>query len=203
VGRLSTKERSMSVKIVGSDFSGNPTTFVGSDTEGNMFVRLNGIPVSSITPIDAFLKNGSSKAMNVNGSSTPVNFDFAPGQGEVWYLSKISSMLSDDGLTRHGPGDFGGLSSLTNGVEIRIKTEGAESVLATLQDNADFLQVFSDLNRDYSEVFSSQIALSGTRSFINPIKLDGDQGDFIRFRILDNLTGLTHFRATAKLFKSN
>lgn len=162
-------------------------------------------PAKNVVYKDVKLKNGSNDSMDINGSSTPQNFDFAPGAGEVWYVEKMCIFLDDPGSMDRN--DFGSINGggLNNGVQILIRTKGTEYEHANLQDNMDINFSFSKTVGTYGEYnggfWNEEDVYTGECYFTNPIKLDGDQSDYVRFRIRDNITGLDEMKVSLRLWR--
>jgi hypothetical protein len=148
------------------------------------------------------LRNGGSDSMAVNGSVTPVNFDWAPASGETWYIETIGLFLQDNGTTL--PTNFGSISGgLTNGVDVIIRSNGVEYTFTNLKTNIDLAMCFRD---NYyvpgtSGLFESADIVCSETLFKQPVKLSEATGDFVRFRIRDNLTGLDQFRAGTRVWR--
>ena len=141
--------------------------------------------------------SGGSEDMTVNGSVTPVSFRFAPPAGEIWYVVNTTFLIDDTGinsLTR-----FGALNSLTNGVLFRTSINGTVYLMATLQENQDLLGEFPDHTLSPSGLFTNLLA--GGVEFEIPIKLVGDDGDYIEFLVQDNLTQIVNFYCHYKAYK--
>lgn len=164
-------------------------------------VSTSPVPLNNIIYSLSALSNGFTTNMNVNGSVTPVNFDFTPASGETWYISSLATFLLDNGSTL--PRSFGVLTALTNGVEIRIRSEGTEYLVATLHNNMEVQLVFKEFPwipgtsgfNESSDIYCGQLF------FPVPVKLQNSTADFIRIRIRDNLTGVDQFRSTVKVWR--
>lgn len=150
------------------------------------------------------LNESSSASMNVNGSSVNVNFDFSPASGEIWFIEAIQLFIQDNGTTLAT--SFGAISGgLTNGVQILVKTKSTEYEISNLKNNIDINMVFKNEPQIPGTfgLFESSDIFVGELAFRVPIVLKGDLGDQIRIKIRDNLTGLDHFRARAKVWRIN
>lgn len=84
------------------------------------------------------LTNAGSKALNVNGATTPKTFSYTASGDQL--LNSIICVLKDGGTTSFL--NFGAIASLTNGVLIQITKGGITTTLATINDNADMCMVF-------------------------------------------------------------
>lgn len=140
---------------------------------------------------NTFLTNGGSPYLNVDGSSTPVNFNAAPPSGKRWYVTTISISIEDAAIQFN---KFGGITALTNGVDFKVKEGGAsELTLGNFKRNGDVY------------VFATNVRLESAASDILVIhsniwdnagttwKLDNSLSEYIRLTVNDDLTGLTQF----------
>ena len=76
---------------------------------------------------NAFLKNGASADMNVDGSSSVVKFKYTVPAGKTFQLSRMNICLVDSSVD---PADFGGITgALANGVLIDIYDESDAVVI--------------------------------------------------------------------------
>jgi hypothetical protein len=166
-------------------------------------VRVNPAPSLSSIYKTVSLLNGSSDAMNVNGSVTPVNFSFAPASGETWYVRSISLYIEDAVGNSTG---FGSISSLTNGLILQVQSDGVSNDVVTLKDNIDVLSYFSDqiVSEIKAGFFGSVAILFGSNIYRHPqqMKLVGNSSDYIRLRVRDNLTSVDQLRAKVHLWKA-
>lgn len=146
-----------------------------------------------------FLLNGSNKSMDVDGSSTPVPFRFTPGAGEVWFVESLSLFIYDPGSMDLG--DFGAIEgALTNGLQINIKSKGTVYEFVNLQDNTDISLSFIGRSGSAGDEsfgwLDSVDNFFGVCPFQKPMRLDGDQGDYIEYNVRDNLTALTDLQGS-------
>lgn len=146
-----------------------------------------------------FLLNGTSKDMNVNGSITPVNFNFTPTSGS-YYVEKIIIFIADTGTQSFD--NFGAIAGpLTNGLLIKTKSNGAENDFINLKNNTDIAMSFHEhavlLAAISTGFLNSNDFFMGSISFNNPITLKSSTGDFLRATVRDDLTALTILRILA------
>lgn len=163
---------------------------------------INPIPATALEYQDAPLVNGAARSMVVNASGTPQTFKYQPDPGEIWYVERLKMLINDSGANNID--DFGAITGgLTNGVQVLTSIGGTEYEETNLKDNADIVLVFDGIGQPTSSGFlDSADAFYGTLVFGTPIKLVGDDNDFIAFRIRDNLTGLEHFLANARTWRA-
>lgn len=159
------------------------------------------LPVNVIYACQRLLNSGSA-SMAVNGSVTPVNFDFIPASGETWYVETIGLFLQDNGTT--SPTNFGSLATLTNGVDVLIRSNGVEYNYTNLKTNIDIAMCFRDnyfVPGTVGLFETNDIAISEV-IFKQPMILQNSTSDYVRFRIRDNLTGLDQFRAGCRVWRT-
>ena len=143
-----------------------------------------------------FLKNGGSNDLVVDGSSTPVTFSAAPGTGKKWYIHSISILFEDTGINFN---KFGGITALTNGVDLKI-TEGGESERLGLnaKKNSDFYEFATAviLQSAATDVLSirSNIKISQGTTF----ELKDSLSENVKVVVNDNLTGIDRFNVLVK-----
>jgi len=180
---------------------------IAGDTDGtligNVGDRLKVDAVSTASPIpsvDVFcfdkqlLNSLSSKNMDVDGSVTEVNFQFAPGAGEIFFLSAIAIYMGEaSGLAFN---KFENIATLTNGVKIEIQSNGTVKEKGNYQDNTDISRAFFAGGST-----GSQNSFSGLFNLKFSTKLVGDDGDYIRMIVRDDLTTVTHLSASAILWQ--
>lgn len=166
-------------------------------------VNVSTVPYNVSVPKNAFLLNGSSSEMAVNGSSTPVEFSFTPASGETWVLSSLSILIMDSGLTLYSY--FGAINSgLTNGLQLILGINGNTYEIANVKNNAELVLTFSSDSTIMPPSGFLEVgdAYMGTFKFSAPILLSNSTGDFIKIKVRDNLTGLTTLMAKAMLHRS-
>ena len=137
--------------------------------------------------------------MNVNGSSTNRTFSFNLGVTSTYSVDIVTirfNILDTDAMD---DGKFGGLTSLTNGVQCRIKRYNSGSPTYTnlwsVKNNGEMRMSID--NSTYSDK-----APAGNNSFFSDWKLKDSTGNVIRLSpgdsleliIQDSLTGLTSFK---------
>lgn len=151
-----------------------------------------------------FLLNSGSEDMNVDGSVTPLNFDFAPSLGETFFVKSLTFLILDTGTT--DPGDFGAITgALTNGLQFLIRSSGTEYEITNLKTNADIevslIQGIGSLPGNPAGWMNNLDWRSGKIEFNIPIRLDGDTSDYVRFKVRDDLTGIGQMCAAILIFR--
>lgn len=145
--------------------------------------------------------NGASDNLIVNGSVTPVNFDFTPASGETWYLEGLQLVFSDSAAQT--PAEFANLTALTNGVDVLVRTNGTEYTLTNLKNNSQVLQFFHDNKIIHlgSSNFFNVDGFTGDIHFPIPMTLQNSTSDYVRVQIRDNLTGMDYFTIRVTLWR--
>lgn len=190
-------DKSQFTKVTGGD--GLYTATV--DSLNRLSVNAN-IQFPEAVYVISNLLNGSSKAMNVNGATTPVTFQYL-ASGTTYYLESVSFFLADNAA--FDSGGFGALAALTNGVVIEYQSKGVLYTLTNLQTNGDLLTTMGDatFGSIQSGLLGTDAYITGTSRIQQRIALDPAFGDFIRARVRDNITGLTTFNIRVKVWRVN
>lgn len=78
--------------------------------------------------------------MIVDGSSTPQEFSIIAGQDRDYWIKSISVLISDPGAALN---EFGALSALTNGVDLRFQNQDIGTVVIAneIKTNLDFIRL--------------------------------------------------------------
>lgn len=151
-----------------------------------------------ITP----LHNAGVKNMNVNGSVTPVNFDFSPDTGETWYLDCLKIFFADSGTT--SVTNFGAIAALTNGLQLVVRSNGTEyTVIDSVKNNREITCYFgeSPLITPTSGFIETADVYNGAIFFTPPITLKNSTGDYVRMRVRDNLSSIDYLESCIKLWR--
>jgi len=153
------------------------------------------IPDSSVRYFAGALTNGASRDMNVNGSSTSVNFTYSAPGSAIVYLTSLRLIMLDPGTQAISA--FGSIAGgLSNGLRLTWQINGSVYNFATFTNNGEIAVFF-----DYSGALLLQGFLDDydatilTLNFPVPITLDGGQSDYIRWVVQDNLTPITSMQS--------
>lgn len=152
--------------------------------------------------------NGGSADMKVNGSVTPVDFIVAASATTDVFIEDLIFDAQANGIK------FGQFlaqnTSLTNGIEVTIKSDDVITVLPIIKSTEDFKNKFSALSGDGShfriDVQAGRDEMLAVFSFPNPfiVRVQGSftTDDFIRVRIRDSLiAGLQRLNFRVKGFE--
>lgn len=152
------------------------------------------IPADEINYFTEFVRNGGSRELAVDGSSTPVEFTAGPSGSEKWYLTELVIMIQDGGNL--DATDYGSLVSLTNGLLIEHSLDSTDYSITNLQQNLDIGMTFSSQALEGS----SQGFLNDANLFIGAfriepeITLDAANSDVLKATVRDDLSALTLHR---------
>lgn len=137
----------------------------------------------------------------VGSLATPVVFHVTPPLGVKWDIVKLKLFISDG-----SPMDdslFGGITALTNGVQLRQRNGSYYNVF-NFKSNGDIAEHF-DVPLVYSDKApAGEYGLRAQRTLGGPsgtgvtIRLDGDTDDEMQILVQDDLTGLLHFHMVAQ-----
>lgn len=158
---------------------GLPSTSPG--TVPPVGVAIDPVPSRNTIEQIKFLLDGITKNMNVDGSSVNVEYEFSPVSGEIFQLNTVCFYMGESGGLAFNK--FENIALLTNGLLLEIQSEGTLREFVNLQANADMGVVFFGGGST-----GSKSSWEGQTTFGSSTKLNGDQGDFIRATIRDDLS---------------
>lgn len=181
---------------------GTDGTVIGNVSDALKVVGASSAPPSNTLYLQGQLANGGSGLLNVNGSVTPVNFDWSPPASETWYLEALMFFIYDTGST--SVSNFGAIAGLTNGCELRVKTLGTEYTLRNFKNNRSIMMTFAyDATITPTAGFmESSDCYRGIWRFDQPMKLQNSTSDYIRFRVQDNLTAVDFMECWAFVWRA-
>jgi hypothetical protein len=144
-----------------------------------------------------YLRNGSSAALNVDGSTTPVAFALAAGDSEVLRVLGLQFVIQ--AATAPELTEFGDGAALTNGLTLLLLDSSAAAIVDVLdgepvKSNLDLAAVCSSFE---VVATSAAYAIVATLEFPIPLRIDGGAAETLRLTVSDNLTGLTSARCRA------
>ena len=140
---------------------------------------------------------GNSDDLNVNGSVTPVNYDFTVPTGKVFLLTRINAEMRDN--TKDIPNGFFSIASLTNGMIFEILDtdgttvlQGFNTVAHPIKNHAD-MQGLAGVDVDTDSV--ANVMGGGFRWTITKTgaAMRLTAGQMIRVIVQDNLEALQEF----------
>lgn len=184
---------------------GGPSTHeIDPNEDGSLNIRQDAFGTEILYPkMNSLqtLKNGSSKQMNVDGSTTPQEFIYQPAAGEIWLMERMSMMMIDTGIMSGE--NFGAIpNGLVNGLDVVVKSKGIEYSVFEIFDNADLALQFDIKPIDISSGFlDNRDTFVGQRFFTKPMLLLGDEGDLVKVVVRDDLRDLEYLQALVHLVR--
>jgi hypothetical protein len=147
-------------------------------------------PANQVVHVIDYLRNGSSRNMNINGSITPVVFTYTVPANETWYAEGLRVFMSDSGTMAIG--EFGSLGSvLTNGLLIEFVISSTSYQYANIKTNEELAISFIE---GFASVDGSSGFLNTNKLFMSCGTLDPfirlNAGDQVKVTVQDNLSGL-------------
>lgn len=141
-----------------------------------------------------FFLNGASNEMAVNGSITPVEFEWTPDPTRVDFVIANINLVFWGGVINN-PDEFSSLPRLANGIELNFDTPAGEgTLLPPITRNFDVNVYTSDSKLfDYSGANSTVVYGQFTTDY--NLRFSTTDVQRIFFRINDNLTGLTSMQS--------
>ena len=156
-----------------------------------------GIPADPANLEIAFLTNGGSENMRVNGSVTPVAFEFQPGSGIVLAVQQLLVVFTADDFSFDGA-SFGPNSTLTNGIKFETDIGGVVTEIFNIKQNEDFLRVPGRIplvnNTGPKDVLGVAFNFGGL------LKLTQADGDKLIVTVRDDLTSVKLKYLTATVY---
>lgn len=140
---------------------------------------------------------GNSVEMNVNGSVTPQEFSVTVPAGQTLVANRINLHILDGGMRASF---FGGLATLTNGVNIKIVDEEGNTDkdfttnFGNIKQNSDFFMLAGVDGVIEASLGDDVLPVRWTISKAGrSVNLKG--GSKVIITVNDDLTGLSRFRA--------
>ena len=144
------------------------------------------------------LENGGSDSMNVDGSGTPVVFEYE--SSGINYLERLQLFLLDPGTMSHS--SFGAIGTLSSGITYGYTKNGSETVIDTIKSNICLIMNFSDnvnVGNTATGFLNEEDYFFGSVIFPEPIFLADE--DTIQFTVNDDLTGISVLKARARIWR--
>ncbi len=177
--------------------------------EGHYFqaliLSISGNNITINAPLDYnFTSNAiveyASWNMNVDGSTTPIEFKLCVPSESEWDITRMMFSISDN--TDMDDGKFGGIPSLTNGFVLRVE-DGYYKNIFVVNDNGGFAERCYDTG--YSDKapaglygFKARRTFGGQDKNGVVVRLNGTDRDCITTVIQDDLTDLTKLAVVAQ-----
>ena len=137
-------------------------------------------------PFRTILANGVNTNGNVDGSVTPVNFQYAPPAGKYVEVTALEGIFGANGSINNIT-DFLNIPALTNGIGVDIRTYGNNDFRpGAIKNNLNILQFTAG---GFAEKAIGTLSLFiGRIDFVRPVILNAETGDYYRYIVSDNLT---------------
>jgi len=143
---------------------------------------------------------------NVDGSTTPVNFEFTPSTGEFFVLDRL--IIYGLGTSNVASQSYVDLTKLTNGIEITFQNSGGiiKDITDTvpIKTNDDLAHICYDSRQNLFGANPRSVTMrysffkeTGWRGIL----LDGDLDQKLIITINDNLTSLIEHRFRVGAYK--
>jgi hypothetical protein len=150
--------------------------------------------MTAIYPARRFLMNGGSANMNVNGSVTPVSFQYTPPAATLFTVNEIILNATGTGTIAQPLTEFWSFPALTNGISIEFRINGVTVSQPNLIKNNFNLIEF--IGAEFlGKTIGSKNMVRGGFHFVPSFTLNGDLGDYFRMTINDDLTNGGHIEA--------
>jgi len=192
------------VEVIGAASSGVGTPVCGKDTAGNIrLIRLSvdgtQISTSTILPTnlsrtinEPVLDSGNSDDLLVDGSSTPVVFQYVADATYDAYINEIKFVFVALAIDYDG-GHFLRGNSLTNGVQLDIRSEDNTVNMFNFKYNEDFLAFSGGASNDFLDKTGVTDIQTASLNLGSGVKLVGGSGDFIKVTIQDDIDAAGHY----------
>ena len=148
-----------------------------------------------------FFENTGSLDLNVDGSSTPVEFLVTPNTGKIFYVYSISIVIEDNAINFT---KFGGIIALTNGLDFKVTENGlSEVTLTNIKTNGQFYTFANNVILESATIDILVAHINIKQSTGTSIKLIDSNSDNLKIVINDNLTSINKFQVIARGYEVN
>jgi len=150
--------------------------------------------------------SSGSKDLNIDGSTTPVEFSVTSETGKVLYVQQIRVLLNGtyfemdtNDFRRFGEATAGG-GSLTNGIELEVRQGGVMTELFAepIKQTGDFFNYADNFTNLVNAVSAQSDFLSFDFEFEQPVVLPESVEDRLIMTISDDLTDIDLFQVTVR-----
>jgi len=148
-------------------------------------VSFSSAPPNPASIYNGFVKNGSNESLLVDGSTTPIVFEYLAHASQDISIQEIKFVLASNSI-KFGSGSFGAVAGpLTNGLKIEIVASGNAGTLAIIKQNECFIHFASP--GGFQWVVSSKDMMSATYLIGGGLKLVGGSADKVRVTVQDDI----------------
>lgn len=166
-------------------------SFIQNTIADPALTKVSPIPSENLAWEFPTLLNGAVENMGVDGSVVNQIFSFAPVASQIVYVKDLNMYLADIGALVFDK--FGSSTVLTNGLLIEFQTNGILRTISNLFRNPDISACF------HHGGSSSGVTYQGKMEFGSLVRLDGDQSDFIRATVRDDLSTNIFIKMTTQV----
>jgi len=179
------KQASGTQRIVGRDESFAADVFQGDDGVNRLQVEAQTSPLPLGKGFAKNVLHNGSPSLNVDGSSTPVEFTFSPTTEDM-LVSRLSFYGRDNGVEY---GRFLALYwPLNNGLVVEIQSEGVVYQFKSIKTTDDFRNKFSIIPSDFVlDKISGDDAFTAAFNPRAPFYLRQALGDYVKVTVQDDL----------------
>jgi hypothetical protein len=150
--------------------------------------------MTAIYPARRFVRNAGNPNMNVNGSVTPVVFEYAPPAATLFTSAEIILNATGTGTIAQPLTEFWNFPALTNGISISFKINNVTiNDGGIIKTNFDLIQFIGA--EFLGKIMGTRNVVRGGFHFIPSFTLNGDFGDYFRITVNDDLTNGGHIEA--------
>ena len=136
----------------------------------------------------SFPINGGSSSLNVDGSSSDIDFVIGPPSGQVWKTRSIGIAIQDMGTANHD--EFGNGPALTTGLKILFKINTVEHLIGNILTNLGIAFLFkATVLGGMRQFLDDDNLFAGERVLVGTL-LNGDAGDKVIYRVRDDLSSI-------------
>lgn len=137
-----------------------------------------------------FLSNNGSTLVNVDGSVTPVAFEYLVPANQILHVQQIGILFSTNGQI-NDVADFlsinGGLSL---GIPFEYQINSINTVAVNIKTNFD---LFAQLTTTFDvKIIGNYSLVNGTINLVKPLTFVGANGDKLSATIRDDISSLSH-----------
>ena len=143
-----------------------------------------------------FFEDSGSPDLNVDGSSTPVEFLVEPTTGKIFYVYSVSIVIEDNAINFT---KFGGITALTNGLDFKVTENGlSEVTLTNIKTNGEFYTFANNVILESASIDILVAHINIKQSTGTSIKLIDSNSDNLKIVINDDLTSINKFQVVAR-----
>jgi len=157
------------------------------------------VPAQTVRHKSVMLDNAGNPSMDVDGSTTAVNYDFdasEEGTGAEVFVTGFRLVIIDDGSWLDT--EFANLGAkLTNKILIQVQSKGTVHEIMDLENNMELFAQFeqSQMIINEANLFGNRLMFKGSVKFDPPIILRETDSDFFRLKVQDDLGPLQEMQA--------